>query len=72
MIEEAGRWADRISINIELPTPRRLPKLAPEKNLERTRAAMSGIRERIESAKAERDVKAEKRPRLLRPAKARK
>jgi putative DNA modification/repair radical SAM protein len=54
LIEEAGRWADRISINIELPTPSALAQLAPEKNIGRTRAAMSGIRRRIDDAKAAR------------------
>ena len=52
LIEEAGRWADRISINIELPTASGLAELAPEKNLERTRAAMAVIKERIDGAKA--------------------
>ena len=54
LIEEAGRWADRISINIELPTPAALQTLAPEKNFANTERAMSGIRGRIEEAKAER------------------
>jgi putative DNA modification/repair radical SAM protein len=54
LIEEAGRWADRISINIELPTEASLAQLAPEKNLRRTRAAMAGIKERIDEAKAAR------------------
>lgn len=51
LIEEAGRWADRISINIELPTVASLAELAPEKNLERTQRAMSGIRKKIDDAK---------------------
>src|SRR6478736_5903153 len=34
LIAEAGRWADRISINVELPTPAALQSLAPEKNFE--------------------------------------
>ncbi len=54
LIEEAGRWADRISINIELPTPAALQALAPEKNFENTRRAMTGIKNRIAAAKAER------------------
>jgi len=54
LIGEAGRWADRISLNIELPTATGLAQLAPEKNLARTRAAMSGIKVRIEDAKAAR------------------
>ena len=56
LIEEAGRWADRISINIELPTPAALQTLAPEKNFAHTEQAMSGIRNRIDEAKAERRV----------------
>ena len=51
LIAEAGRWADRISINIELPTEASLAELAPEKNLERTRIAMGRIRTRIDEAK---------------------
>ena len=51
LIEEAGRYADRISINIELPTQESLDVLAPEKDLERTRQAMGGIRHRIEEDK---------------------
>jgi putative DNA modification/repair radical SAM protein len=54
LIAEAGRWADRISINVELPTPHDLEKLAPEKNLGRIRSTMGVIRERITQAKAER------------------
>jgi putative DNA modification/repair radical SAM protein len=54
LVEEAGRWADRISINIELPTERALHELAPEKKFEDTHRAMAAIRKRIDEAKAER------------------
>ncbi len=54
LIEEAGRWADRISINIELPTPAEVKSLAPEKNFENTERAMTGIKRRITQAKEER------------------
>src|SRR3954447_2249297 len=54
LIAEAGRWADRISINIELPTKVALEELAPQKNFQRTEAAMSGIRDRISEPKVER------------------
>ena len=54
MIEEAGRWADRISINVELPRQQDLNQLAPEKNIARIEGAMTGIRARIEQSKAER------------------
>ncbi len=48
LIEMAGRYADRISINIELPTQSGLDTLAPEKNLARTQAAMGHIRGKID------------------------
>ncbi|MEO7931563.1 MAG: putative DNA modification/repair radical SAM protein [Chthoniobacterales bacterium] len=54
LIAEAGKWADRISINIELPTAIDLAQLAPEKSLARTETAMDGIRDSILEAKAER------------------
>jgi len=54
LIAEAGRWADRISINIELPTSTALAELAPEKNFERTQVAMGTIKDRIDEAKAAR------------------
>jgi putative DNA modification/repair radical SAM protein len=54
LVEEAGRWADRISINIELPTQIALEELAPQKNFRETHQAMAGIRQRIDQAKAER------------------
>jgi len=44
----AGRYADRLSINIELPTEAGLKKLAPEKKLPGIRAAMGEVRTRIE------------------------
>src|SRR4051812_44463845 len=54
LIDEAARYADRISINVELPTSGDLQKLAPEKNLARIRLSMDGIKARVVQAKAER------------------
>src|SRR3954447_7308367 len=54
LIAEAGRWADRISINVELPTEIDLEKLAPEKNIGRIENSMAVIKARIDQAKAER------------------
>jgi putative DNA modification/repair radical SAM protein len=54
LIDEAGRHADRISINIELPTAVDLEQLAPEKNAGRIESAMSAIRDRIDASKDER------------------
>ena len=57
LIEMAGRYADRISINIELPTQIGLSKLAPEKNLARTQDAMGHIRGKIDERYAEKRQK---------------
>ncbi len=65
LIEKAGRYADRISINIELPTEAGLAKLAPEKNLVKTQEAMGKIRLKIEEA---RERPGRGAPTLTRPA----
>ena len=54
LIAEAGKWADRISINVELPTQQDLTALAPEKNIDRIETSMKAIKLRIEQSKAER------------------
>jgi putative DNA modification/repair radical SAM protein len=54
LIAAAGKYADRISINVELPTGGDLEKLAPEKNLGRIRQSMDGIKTRIQQSKVER------------------
>lgn len=53
LIAEAGKWADRISINVELPTQSDLDVLAPEKNLARIETSMTTIKTRIDETKAE-------------------
>ena len=50
LIEEAGRHADRLSINVELPLAASLARLAPEKDAPRIRRAMAGLRTRIDDA----------------------
>ncbi len=54
LIEEAGLWADRLSINLELPTEKSLEQLAPEKDGASIETAMSQMSERIEEAREER------------------
>jgi putative DNA modification/repair radical SAM protein len=54
LIEQAGFWADRLSINLELPTELSLERLAPEKDGASIQSAMGQMRERIDEAKAER------------------
>ena len=53
LIDEAGRWADRLSVNIELPTEGDLHTLAPEKKRPQIVDAMSGIRDKINETRHE-------------------
>ena len=53
LIAEAGRLADRLSINIELPTETSLRRLAPEKRTSSIRRTKAAVRMRIEEASAE-------------------
>jgi putative DNA modification/repair radical SAM protein len=65
LIEEAGRRADRVSINVELPSRQSLGALAPEKNRDTIEGAMASMRERIDAAKKDKVKRA--RPRLFAP-----
>ena len=56
LLAEAGRYADRLSINVELPSQASLSRLAPEKDASRIRKAMGGMRLRIDEAKGEREL----------------
>lgn len=51
LIREAGLYADRLSINVELPQDSSLRQLAPEKRPETIRAAMAKVRLEGEAAK---------------------
>lgn len=54
LLAEAGRLADRLSINIELPQETDLARLAPQKDSRRIRKAMANMRQRIDTAREER------------------
>lgn len=54
LLERAGRYADRLSINIELPDDDAIKKLAPEKDGRQIRQTMANLGSRIRDAKAER------------------
>lgn len=54
LIAAAGRYADRLSVNIELPTEAGIARLAPEKKVVTIRRAMGHIRSRIEAREHER------------------
>ncbi|HEX4504673.1 MAG TPA: putative DNA modification/repair radical SAM protein [Alphaproteobacteria bacterium] len=49
----AGQYADRVSVNVELPTTESLNQLAPRKDIREIRRAMGQMRGRIDEAKAE-------------------
>ncbi len=51
LLARAGRYADRLSINIELPTATSLSALAPEKDSAAIRISMARLRERIDAGK---------------------
>lgn len=54
LLAQAGLYADRLSINIELPTEQGLNQLAPEKDRATIHAAMGVLHQHISTAKAER------------------
>ena len=51
LIEQAALYADRLSINVELPTDSGLTRLAPEKSAARIRVAMQELKSGIEDNK---------------------
>jgi len=63
LIEEAGLYADRLSLNIELPTDIGITRLAPEKKPAGIRKAMGALRLKIEEA-SEPTLQSKKRQRF--------
>ena len=61
LMARAGRYADRLSINIELPTEEGLARLAPEKNTGAIRRSMAHMANGIADAKAARREQADTR-----------
>jgi putative DNA modification/repair radical SAM protein len=53
LVHQAGLWADRVSINVELPTEAGLQRLAPDKNSATIEGAMSGVKHDIAMARDE-------------------
>lgn len=53
LIAAAGRYADRLSVNIELPSQASIERLAPEKNVRTIKLAMSSIRLKIDEKEQE-------------------
>src|SRR5436853_1408864 len=51
LIAEAGKYADRLSINIEMPEEAGLAKFAPEKDVRAIRRSMGRLRLKLDEAK---------------------
>lgn len=66
LIHEAGLYADRLSINVELPRDDSVRQLAPEKRPETIRGAMAQVRRESEAAQDR--SHSGKRPRRFAPA----
>ncbi len=64
LVHEAGLLADRLSVNIEIPTEQQLQVLAPEKNFSSVFAPMNQISNGVIESKAERR-KTRKAPRFV-------
>ncbi len=67
LLAEAGRWADRLSINVELPTEAALKDYAPEKDMGGIRRSMGRMRQGIDAA-SERTRPGAARPPRFAPA----
>ncbi len=62
--EEAGLYADRLSINVEMPTQQSLNKYAPEKELGEITGAMSNLKNKIAEAKQSKSFSGKRPPRF--------
>ncbi|WP_187968303.1 putative DNA modification/repair radical SAM protein [Aquibium microcysteis] len=63
LLEKAGRLADRLSINVEMPTDEGVNRLAPEKKPETIRISMAKLRSKIEET-SEPTMRSKKRQRF--------
>ena len=57
LLAQAGRYADRLSVNVELPKTESLQKLAPEKNEQTIKLAMGRLRAHIDETRDARRVR---------------
>jgi putative DNA modification/repair radical SAM protein len=68
LITEAGKYADRLSINIEMPEETSLAKLAPEKDLRAIRRTMGRLRLKLDEAEEDRKAATKAKPARFAPA----
>ncbi len=71
LLARAGRYADRLSINVELPTVEGLQALAPEKDGQAIRRSMARLRIHIDDAKGEAKTQAPTSQPQVKPKRAR-
>jgi putative DNA modification/repair radical SAM protein len=68
LITEAGKYADRLSINIEMPEETSLQQFAPEKDVRAIRRTMGRLRLKLDEAEEGRKAKTKARPQRFAPA----
>lgn len=68
LIREAGLYADRLSINIELPSKISLAKLAPEKSFVSIKGAMGQLGDHIAESRESRKAKTKRASLIYAPA----
>ncbi|WP_417592268.1 putative DNA modification/repair radical SAM protein [Owenweeksia hongkongensis] len=56
LLHEAGLYADRLSVNLEIPSEISLKKIAPEKNYKEVYDPMNFLKEKISGYKAEKRI----------------
>src|SRR4051812_23561411 len=68
LIAEAGRYADRLSINIEMPEETSLAQFAPEKDVRAIRRTMGRLRLKLDEAKEASERPGKTKPPRFAPA----
>jgi putative DNA modification/repair radical SAM protein len=68
LIAEAGKYADRLSINIEMPVENSLAKFAPEKDVRAIRRTMGRLRLKLDEAREDGRTATKPKPPRFAPA----
>src|ERR1700749_3872326 len=68
LIAEAGKYADRLSINIEMPEETSLARLAPEKDVRAIRRTMGRLRLKLDEAQEAGKTRTKTKPPMFAPA----
>jgi putative DNA modification/repair radical SAM protein len=68
LITEAGKYADRLSINIEVPEEASLARLAPEKDVRAIRRTMGRLRLKLDQAQEDQKTATKAKPPRFAPA----